>query len=86
MKQQSISFFIFLLFLQCTYTFAQSPAAAPAHAPAVVVTQPPAATPAQAAAPHGITNVTKILEKAGHFTIFIRLLRSTQEETTCSPR
>jgi hypothetical protein len=38
MKQQSISsFFIFLLFLQCTYTFAQSPAAAPAQAPAVVV-------------------------------------------------
>ncbi|KAB5530194.1 hypothetical protein DKX38_020275 [Salix brachista] len=39
-----------------------------------------AATPTQAAAPNGITNVTKILEKAGHFTIFIRLLRSTQEE------
>ncbi|KAJ6383360.1 hypothetical protein OIU78_026776 [Salix suchowensis] len=33
-----------------------------------------------AAAPNGITNVTRILEKAGHFTIFIRLLRSTQEE------
>ncbi|KAH8480010.1 hypothetical protein H0E87_030285 [Populus deltoides] len=71
MKQQSISsFFIFLLFLHCT--FAQSPAAAPAQAPA--------ATPTQAAAPHDITNVTKILEKDGHFTIFIRLLRSTQEE------
>ncbi|KAG6739006.1 hypothetical protein POTOM_058641 [Populus tomentosa] len=73
------SFSIFLLFLHCPNTFAQPPAAAPAQAPAVVAS-PPAATPTQAAASHGITNVTKILEKAGHFTIFIRLLRSTQEE------
>ncbi|KAB5530191.1 hypothetical protein DKX38_020272 [Salix brachista] len=80
-KQYSLSSFsFFILFLHCTNTFAQSPAAAPAQAPAAVVAQPPAATPTQAAAPHGITNVTKILEKAGHFTIFIRLLRSTQEE------
>ncbi|KAB5533955.1 hypothetical protein DKX38_017041 [Salix brachista] len=81
MKQQLISSFsMFILFLHCANTFAQIPAAAPAQAPAVVVASPPAATPTQAAAPHGITNVTKILEKAGHFTIFIRLLRSTQEE------
>ncbi|KAF9669892.1 hypothetical protein SADUNF_Sadunf13G0011800 [Salix dunnii] len=84
MKQQySLSFFSFsLLFLHCTSTFAQSPAAAtPAQAPAAVVAPPPAATPTQPAQPHGgITNVTKILEKAGHFTIFIRLLRSTQED------
>ncbi|CAK7324955.1 unnamed protein product [Dovyalis caffra] len=82
MKQQySISSCsIFLLFLHYTIAFAQSPAAAPAQAPAVVGAQPPAATPTQVAAPHGITNVTKILEKAAHFTIFIRLLRSTQEE------
>ncbi|KAJ6693380.1 hypothetical protein OIU85_004177 [Salix viminalis] len=74
------SFSVFILFLHCT-TFAQTPAAAPAQAPAAVTAQPPAATPThQATAPHGITNVTKILEKAGHFTIFIRLLRSTQEE------
>uniref|UniRef100_A0A2K1WT10 FAS1 domain-containing protein n=1 Tax=Populus trichocarpa TaxID=3694 RepID=A0A2K1WT10_POPTR len=81
MKPQYLlsSFSIFLLFLHCPNTFAQSPAAAPAQAPAVVAS-PPAATPTQAAAPHGITNVTKILEKAGHFTIFIRLLRSTQDE------
>ncbi|KAJ6693381.1 hypothetical protein OIU85_004178 [Salix viminalis] len=80
-KQYSISSFsFFILFLHCTNTFAQTPAAAPAQAPAAVVAQPPAATPTQAAAPNGITNVTKILEKAGHFTIFIRLLRSTQEE------
>jgi uncharacterized surface protein with fasciclin (FAS1) repeats len=82
MKQQHSlsSFSFFLLLLHCANTFAQSPAATPAQAPAAVVAQPPAATPTQAAQPHGITNVTKILEKAGHFTIFIRLLRSTQEE------
>jgi uncharacterized surface protein with fasciclin (FAS1) repeats len=81
MKPQYLlsSFSIFLLFLHCPNTFAQSQAAAPAQAPAVVAS-PPAATLTQAAAPHGITNVTKILEKAGHFTIFIRLLRSTQDE------
>ncbi|KAL0673167.1 hypothetical protein Bca4012_001148 [Brassica carinata] len=33
--------------------------------------------PAAAPAPPGPTNVTKILEKAGQFTIFIRLLKST---------
>ncbi|KAG5233504.1 fasciclin AGP [Salix suchowensis] len=80
-KQYSISSFsVFILFLHCSNTFAQSPAAAPAQAPPAVVAQPPASTPTQAAAPNGITNVTRILEKAGHFTIFIRLLRSTQEE------
>ncbi|CAN6806468.1 unnamed protein product [Brassica oleracea] len=33
--------------------------------------------PAAAPAPPGPTNVTKILEKAGQFTVFIRLLKST---------
>ncbi|KAH8490524.1 hypothetical protein H0E87_022893 [Populus deltoides] len=82
MKQQYSIFSFSMLLLSLCYinTFAQSPTAVPAQAPAVVVAQPPVATPTQAAAPHGITNVTKILEKAGHFTIFIRLLRSTQEE------
>ncbi|XP_022730665.1 fasciclin-like arabinogalactan protein 12 [Durio zibethinus] len=37
-----------------------------------------AQAPAQAPAPPGPTNVTKILEKAGQFTIFIRLLKATQ--------
>ncbi|XP_061944913.1 fasciclin-like arabinogalactan protein 12 [Populus nigra] len=82
MKQQYSIFSFSMLLLSLCYinTFAQSPTAAPAQAPAVIVAQPPVATPTQAAAPHGITNVTKILEKAGHFMIFIRLLRSTQEE------
>ncbi|KAL4324348.1 hypothetical protein GQ457_11G019170 [Hibiscus cannabinus] len=34
--------------------------------------------PALAPAPSGPTNVTKILEKAGQFTIFIRLMKATQ--------
>lgn len=36
------------------------------------------AQPAQAPAPPGPTNVTKILEKAGQFTVLIRLLKSTK--------
>ncbi|KAJ4726007.1 Fasciclin-like arabinogalactan protein [Melia azedarach] len=35
------------------------------------------AQPAAAPAPPGPTNVTKILEKAGQFTLFIRLLKAT---------
>lgn len=53
---------LLLLFLHCTTTIAQSPAAAPA--------------------PPGPTNVTKILEKGGQFTVFIRLLKATQEDLT----
>ncbi|KFK27578.1 hypothetical protein AALP_AA8G402100 [Arabis alpina] len=34
-------------------------------------------SPAAAPAPAGPTNVTKILEKAGQFTVFIRLLKAT---------
>ncbi|KAL5711429.1 Fasciclin-like arabinogalactan protein 11 [Ranunculus cassubicifolius] len=37
-----------------------------------------AQSPAQAPAPAGPLNVTKILEKAGQFTMFIRLLKNTQ--------
>ncbi|XVF47147.1 hypothetical protein PTKIN_Ptkin03bG0086100 [Pterospermum kingtungense] len=37
-----------------------------------------AQAPALAPAPPGPTNVTKILEKAGQFTLFIRLMKSTQ--------
>ncbi|KAI3983377.1 hypothetical protein MKX01_013444 [Papaver californicum] len=36
------------------------------------------AQPAAAPAPSGPTNITKILEKAGQYTTFIRLLKSTQ--------
>ncbi|GMI97354.1 hypothetical protein HRI_003404700 [Hibiscus trionum] len=69
MKQQyvftTLSFLILLVF-HCSTTLAQGPAAAPAT--------PVAAAPA----PSGPTNVTKILEKAGQFTLFIRLLKTTQ--------
>uniref|UniRef100_A0A2P2Q8P5 FAS1 domain-containing protein n=1 Tax=Rhizophora mucronata TaxID=61149 RepID=A0A2P2Q8P5_RHIMU len=68
MVPQFLIFFLFLLFLylHCTTILAQSPAAAPAAAPA----------------PPGPTNVTKILEKGGQFTTFIRLLKATQEDVT----
>ncbi|KAJ4835405.1 hypothetical protein Tsubulata_044735, partial [Turnera subulata] len=87
-RQQSIFSFSLLLFFH--FTLAQSPAAAPQapivaappQAPPAPVVQPPAAPPTQVAPVprRGPTNVTKILEKAGHFSIFIRLLKSTQEE------
>ncbi|KAJ8751299.1 hypothetical protein K2173_016481 [Erythroxylum novogranatense] len=41
-----------------------------------------AQSPAAAPAPPGPTNVTKILEKAGQFSVFIRLLKATQEDLT----
>ncbi|KAJ9188874.1 hypothetical protein P3X46_000230 [Hevea brasiliensis] len=87
MKQQSFfSFSLLVIFLHCTITLAQSPAASPAQGPVAAsppppaITQPPAASPAQPASVTAPTNVTKILEKDGHFTVFIRLLKSTQEE------
>ncbi|EEF29777.1 fasciclin-like arabinogalactan protein 12 [Ricinus communis] len=88
MKQQYFfSFSLVILFLHCTNILAQIPAAAPAQGPVAasppappVTSQPPAASPAQPSSVPAPTNVTKILEKAGHFTVFIRLLKSTQEE------
>ncbi|XAR69066.1 hypothetical protein NMG60_11000524 [Bertholletia excelsa] len=66
---------------------AQSPAKAPAAQPPAqpLVSSPPAqapATPKVAPAPKamGPPNITAILEKAGHFSTFIRLLKSSQQE------
>ncbi|CAL1403422.1 unnamed protein product [Linum trigynum] len=85
MKKQSTLFsaaaFLCLLLLCLTKTTAgQSPASSPAQS---ATAAPPASTPAatQLPAPAGPTNVTKILEKAGHFNTFIHLLRSTQEDS-----
>ncbi|KAL9382736.1 hypothetical protein Peur_025771 [Populus x canadensis] len=66
MKPQYLlsSFSFFLLLLHCTNTFAQSPAAVPAQEPAVVAS-PPAATPTQAAALHGITNFQTVSNPLG---------------------
>lgn len=78
-----------LLFLHFTQTFSQSPTAAPAHAPAKAPpAPPPASTSAQAQPPvmvpvqvsKGPVNVIKILQKAGHFTFFSRLIKTTQED------
>ena len=89
MKQQiSFSFSLVLLFLHCSQTLSQPPNAAPAKAPAAATTPPLAATSAQASPPvmvpvqvsKGPVNVIKILQKAGHFAIFTRLIKSTQED------
>ncbi|CAK7352646.1 unnamed protein product [Dovyalis caffra] len=47
----------------------KAPPAAPAQAPA-----------GQVAASPGPVDVTKILQKAGHFTVFVRLMQSTTED------
>ncbi|OAY37986.1 fasciclin-like arabinogalactan protein 12 [Manihot esculenta] len=92
MKLQSLlSFSLMLLFLHCSRILAQSPAAAPAHArskaPAPAPPPPPppaAAAPAPALVPvipsKGPLNVVKVLQKAGHFTFFVRLIKTTQED------
>ncbi|CAN1249617.1 Fasciclin-like arabinogalactan protein 12 [Linum perenne] len=41
-----------------------------------------AQSPAAAPAPPGPVNITKVLEKAGQFSVFIRLLRATREDLT----
>ncbi|XP_044506958.1 fasciclin-like arabinogalactan protein 12 [Mangifera indica] len=90
MKQSFFSLSLLLLFvLHCISTQAQ-PAAAPAaptppSAPAIAPTPPSPMTPIVtinpppigAPIPSGPTNVIKILEKAGRFTLLIRLLKST---------
>ncbi|KAJ9178144.1 hypothetical protein P3X46_010053 [Hevea brasiliensis] len=88
MKQQYLfSFSLLLLFLHSTETFAQSPAAAPVQAPPVAPVLAPPAPPAQSptgvqvAASPGPLDVVKILGKASHFTVFVRLLKSTQVDT-----
>ncbi|MCD9647000.1 hypothetical protein HAX54_037278 [Datura stramonium] len=49
------------------------------HGPAPSPIPPPARATAPAPGPPGPTNVTKILEKAGQCSTFIRLLQTTQE-------
>ncbi|CAN0905062.1 Fasciclin-like arabinogalactan protein 12 [Linum grandiflorum] len=80
MNQQSWSLFsmaklLCLLLFLLNMATAQSPASSPTKSPPKM-TKPPAASPTSPSP----TNVTKVLEKAGHFNIFIRLLRATQED------
>ncbi|XP_021830669.1 fasciclin-like arabinogalactan protein 12 [Prunus avium] len=87
MKQQNQPLFsltlLLIFFSHCTKILSQAPSASPAAAPATpgaptstgpVVPAPPADAPA----PSGPTNITKILERAGGYKVFIRLLKSTQ--------
>lgn len=68
---------LLLLCFHSTYIFAQSPAPAPAlPAPAPPAPALPAPTP-PAPAPSGPADITSILRKAGRFTKFLRLLKST---------
>ncbi|KAF3455024.1 hypothetical protein FNV43_RR05472 [Rhamnella rubrinervis] len=87
-------FLVFLISLSTTtlgQSPAQAPSSttpqAKAHAPvAQAPTQPAAQAPTEVPlvqapprkAPNGPTNVTKILEKAGGFSVFIRILKNTQ--------
>ncbi|OAY51648.1 fasciclin-like arabinogalactan protein 12 [Manihot esculenta] len=87
MKQQALfSFSLLLLFLH-SRTFAQSPAAAPAQPPPVAPVKAPPAPPAQSpsgvqvAPSPGPLDVVKILGKASHFSVFVRLLKATQVDT-----
>ncbi|OMO98437.1 hypothetical protein CCACVL1_04223 [Corchorus capsularis] len=64
MEQQQQHLFITLSFFLVFFLHCSTPTLAQA--------------PALAPAPPGPTNVTKILEKAGQFTIFIRLMKATQ--------
>ncbi|KAL5551608.1 hypothetical protein UlMin_001784 [Ulmus minor] len=54
----------------------------PAKAPSQPLAEPPSQVPLVQAPPHRAiaapTNITKILDKAGGFSVFIRLLKSTQ--------
>ncbi|KAJ6677352.1 FASCICLIN-LIKE ARABINOGALACTAN PROTEIN [Salix viminalis] len=87
-RQISFSFSLVLLFLHCSQTLSQPPTAAPAKASAAATAPPQAATSAQASPPvmvpvqvsKGPVNVIKILQKAGHFAILTRLIKSTQED------
>ncbi|CAL1403416.1 unnamed protein product [Linum trigynum] len=76
MKTQIIiSISLAFLLLNIPKTLSLSPAAAPA--------KPPPSSPApaaQVAVTPGPLDVAKILDKAGRFTVFLRLLKSTQED------
>ncbi|XP_062083549.1 fasciclin-like arabinogalactan protein 12 [Humulus lupulus] len=92
MTKQGLIILSFLFFYHFTTSLAQSQAHAPSHVkaeapaakPPISKTQavePPSEVPLIQAPPHkslvAPTNVSKILEKAGGFSVFIRLLRST---------
>ncbi|CAN1249587.1 Fasciclin-like arabinogalactan protein 11 [Linum perenne] len=91
MKNQIIlSISLLIILLNVPKTLSQSPASAPAanpppsSAPATMKpsTPPPAEPPTAAMVPvsKGPLNIIKILQKAGHFSHFIRLIKTTQED------
>ncbi|KAJ8751336.1 hypothetical protein K2173_016523 [Erythroxylum novogranatense] len=84
MKQSVFSFSVIFLFLSYSQILAQSPASPPANPPPPAPPAPPANSPTAAQIPastSGTPDIDKILTKAGHFTIFVRLLKATGEDT-----
>ncbi|KAJ8751438.1 hypothetical protein K2173_016648 [Erythroxylum novogranatense] len=81
MKQSLLPFSLIFLFLSCHQLLAQSPVAAPAKPPPAA---PPVTAPTAAQIPastSGTPDIDKILTKAGHYTIFVRLLKATGEDS-----
>ncbi|XP_012065113.1 fasciclin-like arabinogalactan protein 12 [Jatropha curcas] len=85
MQQSLFSFSFLFLFLHFTKTLTQSPAAAPVQPPpaAPPLQAPPSQPPSGVQVPvtRGPLDVVKVLGKASHFTVFIRLLKATQVDT-----
>ncbi|OAY37989.1 fasciclin-like arabinogalactan protein 12 [Manihot esculenta] len=81
LQQSALSFSLLVLFLCCTKTFSLSPAAAPVQAPTVAPVQPPPPPAVQVPVLPGPINVVNILERAGHYSLFVRLLKATQSDT-----
>ncbi|XP_040991132.1 fasciclin-like arabinogalactan protein 12 [Juglans microcarpa x Juglans regia] len=78
-KLQVCSCFFQSLLLVCFFQYCTTTLGQPAQAPALPAVAPakPANAPASAPTPPGPPDVTKILQKAGGFTILIRLLKRT---------
>ncbi|XAR69075.1 hypothetical protein NMG60_11000534 [Bertholletia excelsa] len=79
MLKQFVSLLPFLLVFLCTTpVLSQSPAQAPVAQPPAASLPPLSSPPSRAPAASGPPNITAILEGAGHFDTFIKLLQSTQ--------
>ncbi|KAJ8751313.1 hypothetical protein K2173_016495 [Erythroxylum novogranatense] len=84
MRQSFFSFSLIFIFLSYSHVLAQSPASAPPNPPPPAPPAPPANSPTAAQIPastSGTPDIDKILTKAGHFTIFVRLLKATGEDS-----
>ncbi|KAF2283346.1 hypothetical protein GH714_002450 [Hevea brasiliensis] len=81
LQQSAFSLSLLILFICHTKTVSLSPAAAPVQAPTVAPVQAPPPPAAQIPVLPGPINVVNILERAGHYSLFVRLLKATQSDT-----